>query len=218
MCRLVARFPGTRIPLVQDECRWFNEAFASGLFEFQDCQHTCPRLKRWLEPGRDEFLNPAGQARHLYSFPCHRPRLNREYVPHIAAHARAILEFGYDRKGAVFSERRYFARDLIVKKRGGRYELDSLFKSGDQGSYLHVEVKSKPREVAAMATAIDRFRELGEMPLDVVKEVEYVLDLEPKYFWLVGPGTLDPEAHVWRIEVDGKRARFERILKLPSPH
>jgi hypothetical protein len=39
---------------------------------------------------------------HLYSFPWERPRLNREYVPHIAAHSRAVLELGYETAAPAF--------------------------------------------------------------------------------------------------------------------
>ena len=69
----------------------------------------------------------------------------------------------------------------------------------------------------SIADAIDRSGELDAMPESVAKEIEYILELQPKYFWLVGPGTVDPERHVWRIGVDGLRATFERVDKVPSP-
>jgi hypothetical protein len=68
-----------------------------------------------------------------------------------------------------------------------------------------------------MADAIDRFGELSEMPAAVAKEIEYVLELQPQYFWLVGPGTVDPERHVWRVRIDGLTATFGPIGKVPSP-
>ena len=43
-----------------------------------------------------EFLNYHGEPQHLSSSP-HKaqPTLNRESVAHLAAHARAVLDFGY---------------------------------------------------------------------------------------------------------------------------
>jgi len=55
------------------------------------------------------------------------------------------------------------------------------------------------------------------MPPSVIKEIEYVLDLAPTYFWPVGPGTVDPERHVFAVTVSGVAATFERAAALPSP-
>jgi hypothetical protein len=35
-----------------------------------------------------------------------------------------------------------------------------------------------------------------------MKEVEYVLDLVSHHFWLVGPGTVDPERHVFQVSTE----------------
>lgn len=122
----------------------------------------------------------------------------------MAAYARVVRVLGYDSGRAEFSQYFGFSRDLITKRRGDRYEVDALFYDGSGAPYLHVEVKAAPGVLA-------------DMPRDVAKEVEYVLDLKPTYLWPVGPGTVDPEAHVWRVEADGLRARFERQHTLPPP-
>jgi hypothetical protein len=169
-------------------------------------------------PGPDEFLASNGGERHLYSSPGGPGlRLNREYIPHLAAHARAVLQVGCDPRHADFSRYEQFTQDRITKKRGHPYEIDSLFRTRAGKPYLHAEVKTSPREVERIAAAIDRFAELTAMPTSVVKEIEYVLELAPEYLWLVGPGTVEPEAHVWRVWVDGCRARFERRAHLPDP-
>ncbi len=108
-------------------------------------------------------------------------------------------------------------RDLITKRRGASYEVDALFYTPSGQPYLHIEAKADPKQVEKMAVMIDRLPNLSDMPRGVAKEIEYVLELRPVYFWLVGPGTVDPEAHVWRVEVDGLRARFEREKALPLP-
>jgi hypothetical protein len=56
------------------------------------------------------------------------------------------------------------------------------------------------------------------MPTNVVKEVEYVLELRPRYLWLVGPGTVEPEAHVWRVVSDREQEIvFNREPGVPPP-
>lgn len=62
-----ASYPGTAIPLCADE--WFVHGVENRIFRFQECSRLCPRLKRWRVAGPDEFLNPKGEPRHLYSFP-----------------------------------------------------------------------------------------------------------------------------------------------------
>ena len=66
-----------------------------------------------------------------------------------------------------------------------------------------------------MAASVDRCHHLGAMPEGIVKEVEYVLEPAP-YFWLVGPGTVDPAAHVWQVQVDNLNASFKRIPQPPA--
>lgn len=211
-------FPPLRVKLVADECRWFLAGFRAELVRFRTCREDCPRLRRWSASGPDEFPNPRGALRHLFSSPHQaQPTFNREYLPHIAAYARAIIEKGYDRGRADFSQHFAFGRDLITKKKGVPYEIDALFYTPGGEPYLHVEVKADAREVERIARGIDQLHELSEMPNSVAKEIEYVLELKPAYLWLVGPGTVDPEAHVWRVWVNGLRARFERLRTLPPP-
>lgn len=44
------------------------------------------------------------------------------------------------------------------------------------------------------------------MPFSVIKAIEYVLDLAPTYFWLLGPGTVEPGRRELAIRVDGLMA------------
>jgi hypothetical protein len=86
-----------RIPLAVDECHWFNVAVDTRLFMFEDCPLDCPRLRKWKVSGPDHFVTRAGMPRHIFTAPhALTPTLNREYLPHIAAYARAIHEYGYD--------------------------------------------------------------------------------------------------------------------------
>lgn len=206
-----------RSPIEPDEATWFNRALAEGLVAFRECDVACPRFKKWGVAGPDEFLTPAGARRHLFSSP-HAPVawLNREYVPHIAAYARAILEFGYDRASSAFSLYRRFGRDLVSKRAGGNYETDVEFCRPDGTVVLHVEVKAERRQVERIAAEIDRVGHLDALPAKIAKEIEYVLDLEPRIFWLVGPGSVEPARHVFAVDVAGLDARFTRLAALPG--
>src|SRR5437868_6631479 len=106
--------------------------------------------------GSHEFVTASGQLRHLYSNPPHDPRLNREYVPHIAAYARAILAFGYSKTHSSFSRYRAFGKDAVTRKAGTGYETDAEFYDRDGLIWLHVEAKRDGRFGDEIAGQIDR--------------------------------------------------------------
>jgi hypothetical protein len=126
------------------------------VYAFHDCVPTCRRYRKWQASGPDEFFDSKGLPRHLFSAPhTAQPRFNREYLTHLAAHARAILHFGYRAQDADFSLYRSFGRDLLTKQRGGSFEVDSLFYGSGRRPYLHIEVKADPREVRQMAESTE---------------------------------------------------------------
>src|SRR5438270_12819391 len=115
-----------REPVLEDECRWFLAAVEAKLVRFRTCPADCFRFRKWGVPGDDHFDTPAGKPRHLFSSPLGDPAwLNREYVPHIAAYGRAVLDMGYPAASSSFSLYRTFTRDLITKRAGGGYETDA---------------------------------------------------------------------------------------------
>jgi hypothetical protein len=201
-----------RVPLAEDESRWFIRAVEVGLVTFRECPPDCFRLKKWAVAGPDHFDTPVGKHRHLYSTPAgDQAWLNREYVPHIAAYARAVEDYQYSASGASFSRYRRYTRDLITKKAGGSYETDVEFSDLTGAISLQVEAKRDPAEIERMAHALDHAADSSELPVRIVKEIEYVMDLAPRVLWLVAPGTVDPARHVFRVEVSGRQARFSRI-------
>lgn len=93
-----------RVPLLEDESEWFIRAVDDGLVAFEECPTDCFRYKKWKVPGPDHFVTPAGKPRHLFSKPVGEVAwLNREYVPHIAAYARAVLGQRFDPSRSSFS-------------------------------------------------------------------------------------------------------------------
>jgi hypothetical protein len=204
-------------PLEPDESAWFVRAVDDGLVRFGECDERCPRRRRWGYVGHDEFMTPDQGRRHLFSLPPTKPRLNREYVPHIAAYAMAVLHHGYRAERSSFSRYRSFERDAITRTVGTGYETDGEFYASDGAIHLLLEAKGNGRQVAAIAEQLERARDLAELPVAVVKEVEYVVELRPRCLWVVGPGSIDPPRHVFAVRVDGRRAAFEPVSGFPPP-
>lgn len=81
----------------------------------------------------------------------------------------------------------------------------------------NLDILPKPAEVEAIARQLDSAGSLMELPANTRKEIEYVLELAPLYFWLVGPGTIDPPRHVFQVTTNGHSAMFDRVPHLPAP-
>jgi hypothetical protein len=193
-----------RTPLRTDESRWFVRAVEERVVRFERCPPSCFRRKRSGVPGPDHFVTPSGKPRHLFAKPeGPEPWLSREYVPHIAAFSFAILEHGYDRDRCSFSRYRKFERDVMVKKAGTSYETDAEFYDGAGRIHLQIEAKASERQTAALAESIEAHGLLADLPSSAAKEIEYVLDLFPRYLWVVGPGSLDPPRFIYSVERRG---------------
>lgn len=207
-----------RIPLVEDECRWFLCAVDRELIRFRECDPTCFRFKKWNATGPDHFDTPSGKPRHLFSKPIGPEAwLNREYVPHLAAYAKAVIDHGYSIEHSSFSLYRKFTRDLISKRAGQGYETDAEFYDANGHIQLQIEAKASTHQTDKLAQEMGRAGSLAELPIGTVKEIEYVLDLTPRFLWVVGPGAVDPATHMFKVAVDGLNASFERVDIFPEP-
>lgn len=208
-----------KVALFDDEAEWFVRGWEANLYPVGDC--PSPGLQNVCKPNRrDHFHTTAGRHRHLLTRWTHQGGwgLSREYVTHLGAFARAVLDYGYAQPGSLLSHYGRYQRDLITRRVGASYEIDAAFPGPDGPPWLLIEAKAEPRAVARWAAAIDR----GATPTELVafgfKEIEYVLELRPSHLWLVGPGTVDPAAHVWAVTVDDLDASFTRLADLPSPN
>ncbi len=207
-----------RDPLVEDECRWFLEGVNHGIVRFRGCPRDCFRARKWGVGGPDHFDTPSGKARHLFSRPAPEAAwLNREYVPHLAAYARAVVAFGYDRSRSSFSLYRKFSRDLIVKRAGHSYETDAEFYDADGRIHLQIEAKATPGATARLVNEIEWAGTLDQLPAGIIKEIEYVLDLRPRFLWVVGPGGVDPASYVYAVEASERNATFTPLEAFPAP-
>ena len=207
-----------RVPLMEDESKWFIRAVEEGLVAFGQCPTDCFRYKKWKVPGPDHFVTPAGKPRHLFSKPVGDVAwLNREYVPHIASYARVVLGQGFDPRRSSFSLYRSYSRDLSTKRQGAGYETDAEFYDLDGSIFLHVEAKASGTQTEKLARQVREHGELSQLPVAAAKEIEYVLDLAPRYLWIVGPGSVDPARHVFKVSVSGNTARFRAMEGFPDP-
>ena len=146
----------------------------------------------WGATGPDHFNTPSGKPRHLFSKPIGPEAwLNREYVPHIAAYARAVIERGYSIEHSSFSQYRKFTHDLISRRAGQNYETDAEFYDADSQILLQIEAKASAQQTDKLARELALAGSLAELPTGTVKEIEYVLDLAPRFLWVVGPGSVD---------------------------
>lgn len=206
-----------KVALCADEAEWFVRGWEAGIYPVTECPER--GLVGVCLPGRrDHFHTTAGKHRHLLTRWSEGGwGLSREYVTHLGAFARASLHYGYPLAGTLLSHYGRYHRDLIERRRGASYEIDAAFSGPDRRLALLIEAKSDPRAVARWAAAIDD----GATPAQLVgigfKEVEYILELEPAHLWLVGPGTVEPAAHVWAVAVDGLDADFRRVPDVPAP-
>lgn len=218
---LRAIVPGSRPLLVRDrllddECAWWLRAVHEGLVTFRECPEDCFRYRKWSVPGPDHFDTPHGAPRHMFSSPgADVPALNREYVPHIAAWARAVFDFGFDVSHSRFSFYRRYTRDLISKKQGGSYETDVEIYDSAGALHLQIEAKKDAPQVARICRQLDAAGSLAELPPGSAKELEYVMDLAPRFLWIVGPGTVDPAPHIYSVVVSGLDAQFRKVSTIP---
>lgn len=209
-----------RDELEEDECRWFRKAVEQGVVEVRPCVEGCKLNWDPEHPRRDEFIVPhqPDKVRHFLTVErSGKVFVNREYVPHVGAYARVILGLGYPAGRSSFSLYRTFQRDAVHKTAGQGYETDAEFYDRNGNIHLHLEAKKDATEVGKIVDDISRCQKLGNMTDGVVKELEYVLDIRPRHLWIVGPGSVDPERHVYEVSVEGNDALFRPIDSLPEP-
>lgn len=103
-------------------------------------------------------MTPAGKPRHVFSKPDPGVAwLNREYIPHLAAFARAALDFGLDASRASLSLYRKFGRDLVTKRAGQGFETDAEFYASDGRIHLQIEAKAdRGQELGALRPPLER--------------------------------------------------------------
>jgi hypothetical protein len=96
--------------------------------------------------------------------------LNREYIPHIAACARAILELGYRSDQSAFSLYRRYSRNLLTKSEGGSYETDVEFYDSASRIHLQIEAKAERSQISEDVSSQRAGASGAPQPANVVDE------------------------------------------------
>lgn len=104
-----------------------------------------------------------------------------------------------------------------AKGRGQSYETDAEFYDRSGAVHLQIEAKASSRQTEALAAAIVAHGQLDELPTAAAKEIEYVLDLQPRFLWVVGPEPIQPAKHVFMVSASGNNASFTSVESLPAP-
>jgi hypothetical protein len=197
-------------PLAIDESRWFVFAADKGLITFSPCHEPVSR--------GDHFTTGTDDPHHLFAQVdgCHAV-LRREYVPAIAAYARAVLDDGYHQDGAVLLAERPTARRLVQRSTPSHVHTHAIFPARDGGVHLQIEAKSDRQLVRRIASSLDAHRRLGALRADLAHELESVTVVRPRFLWLVGPNSIEPAAHVFRVTAAGDDLAFTRVAVLPAP-
>jgi hypothetical protein len=203
-------------PLALDESMWFLAAVERRLVEFTPCGRACTGAGASAQATRGHFETDGEPPHHLVT-----PRVDgelafhRELVPAIAAYARAVIDLGYRADRASLLRRRTVHRRRVDLK-PIRTRSDVELRSRD--GLVHLQIKAMPsrQETRRLAAAIDAAGTIAELPEHHAQVLACVRAVEPRYLWLVGPNTVAPEAHVFRVRGNGKRG-LERVPAVPRP-
>jgi hypothetical protein len=86
-----------------------------------------------------------------------------------------------------------------------------------KGTDLSRWTAEETQQTERLALEIAPAGSLAELSVGTVKEIDYVLDLAPRFLWVVGSGSVDPATHVFSVTVDGLNARFDLVGGFPKP-
>jgi hypothetical protein len=203
-------------PLALDESEWFLTAVDKGLVEFTSCTSTCERTSS-RAASRDHFETDDEPAHHLFeSSNGHETVMRRELLPCIAAYARAVLDLGYDADRASLL-RHHQERRSRFRRESIRLRSDAEFRSADGEVFLQVKSSGDRRGIRRLASALDADGSLSALPTQYASELAIVKIVRPRFLWLVGPNTVAPAGHVFRVRFEHDDVRFERVRAVPSP-
>jgi hypothetical protein len=143
--------------------------------------------------------------------------LHREYLPAIAAYARAVLDLGYDAAGSVLLGRRSPLRRRLHRFTADHVQADGEFRDPDGSVQLYIVAKSDRQLTRRVATALDACDNLVALRPEIAREVCGVAAVKPRFLWLVGPNTVEPARHVFRVATKGDHLSFTRVDAVPAP-
>jgi hypothetical protein len=214
-------------PFALDESRWFLRAADKGLIEFSQCKGKCSRSVSRVSASVDHFEGDDGEPHHLFTEADERhATLHREYVPAIAAYARAVLDLGYEADACRLLTSREVPRRLHRRRRPTRLisESDPTCTTScvelcrpDGSVHLLIVATGDRRATRRLATALDVTPTLTLLTAPHSSDVDRIMASAPSFVWLVGPNTIEPESHVFRVHGAGTDTRVSRVHSVPAP-
>jgi hypothetical protein len=220
--------PGLSVPIPEpfalDESTWFLTAVDKGLVEFTSCPTTCTRTPHATRGCRDHFEPSEGDARHLFGSETDGAvALHRDYLPCLASYARAVFDFGYAPERASLLHRQPGAgrlsggARLATRIAPPRFRADVSLFAPDGSVHLQIKCLGDRQRTRRLATTLDACGRRSHLSPDVRPQFESVLSARPRYLWLVGPNTIEPAGHVFRLTYRDDDIRFTRIERVPDP-
>lgn len=214
-------------PFALDESRWLLRAADKGLIEFSQCTGSCsPSVSRPSASG-DHFEADDGEPHHLFTETDERhATLHREYVPAIAAYARAVLDLGYEAEACRLLTSHEPTRRLHRRRRPirPRDQSDPTRATSyvelcrpDGSVHLLVLAVGNRRATRRLATALDVTPTLALLAAPHSSEADRIMSSAPSFVWLVGPSTIEPESHVFRVQGTGTDTGVSRVRSVPAP-
>lgn len=205
-------------PLAVDESAWLLTAVDKGLVEFTHCTDACTRRARTRTSARDHFEIDRRGAHHLFAVVDREGlALHREYVTAIAAYARAVLDFGYDVERSSWLRDHEIGHRLATRFASAKVRSDAEFLASDGSVQLQIKSARGRQHARRLANALDAHGSLSALPREVAREFNSVVPVNPRFLWLVGPNTVEPVNHVYRVKVAGDDATFRRVDAVPLP-
>ncbi len=204
-------------PLAVDESRWFVLAVEKGVIEFSRCGRSCARGED-AGSAVDHFETGTDDPHHLFSrIDARTATLQRDFIPAIAAYTRAVLDLGYDPEHSVLLPRQPVPRRRVRRASAGEVRASCEFRDAAGALQLQIEAKGDRQLTRRVAAALDACDTSAGLRPDVAREVRDAIEAAPRFLWLVGPNTIEPATHVFRLLTRGDQTRFARVDAVPAP-
>jgi hypothetical protein len=142
--------------------------------------------------------------------------LHRDRVALLGAYARAVLDFGYEPERSVLLGRQPTGL-RFEDRRAGLERVDAAFEGHDGSTHLQIKCLGERQRTRRLATAVDAGGLVSRLSQTATHELAAVLARRPRFVWLVGPNSIDPATHVFRLTAFDGDLRFSRIETVPVP-
>ena len=224
-------------PLALDESRWLIIAVEKGLLEFTRCTDACAPSRRAHTAACDHFETGSDDPHHLFA---HIGRAASHCTANTSRRLRPTPE-PYSTSGTSPPEaccwstiypssagepvhRRQCPPYIPHKSRYGFRDTefhDTGFRRvprPDSSVQLQIVATGDRQATRRIATALDAVRQpRSDSDQRLPARSRAAAMVKPRFLWLVGPNTVEPAGHVFRVARRGDSATFARCAAVPAP-